>query len=170
MSFGFSVGDFLSAAILIKDIAICLQGTRGSASDYQELVDELYGLQLALDKIQQLKESAEQGDEIVSLKAAALSCRPLLENFLKKIAPYGKSLDRGQSAGSVRDAKRKVQWELTMKTDCQNLRMYLQMHTASLNMRLSIAGLYVERSICSIYLQSPSNRCAALWLRWQQRR
>jgi hypothetical protein len=44
MSFGFSVGDFLSAGILITEIIRSLKSADGAASDYQELVRELHGL------------------------------------------------------------------------------------------------------------------------------
>lgn len=48
MSFGFSVGDFVAAATLVKDIIVCLKDSGGSASEYQELMDELHGLQIVL--------------------------------------------------------------------------------------------------------------------------
>jgi uncharacterized protein YbjQ (UPF0145 family) len=41
MSFGFSVGDFLAAAGLIKDIITCLKDAGGSASEYQELMRKI---------------------------------------------------------------------------------------------------------------------------------
>ena len=56
MSFGFAVGDFLAAVTLIKDIVVCLRDSGGSASEYQELMDELHGLQIVLDKIDHLEE------------------------------------------------------------------------------------------------------------------
>jgi hypothetical protein len=54
MSFEFSLGDFLTTGTMIKDIVICLNDSGGSASEYQELMDELHGLQLVLDKIEHL--------------------------------------------------------------------------------------------------------------------
>jgi len=57
MSFGFSVGDFIAAGTLIKDIVTCLKDSGGAVSQYQELMRELDGLQHALDKIERLKET-----------------------------------------------------------------------------------------------------------------
>lgn len=57
MSFGFSVGDFLAAGALITDIVTCLKDSGGAASQYQELMRELDGLQMALNKIEHLKET-----------------------------------------------------------------------------------------------------------------
>jgi hypothetical protein len=141
MSFGISVGDFLAAATLIRDIAVCVKDSGGSASEYQELIDELHGLLLVLDKIEHLEGSARQAEAIASIKVAALNCNFVLQDFRRKLEPYGESLDRGKTRGWAKDSTRKVRWELTMKTEVQNLRAYLLAHTSSLNMRLSIEGL-----------------------------
>jgi hypothetical protein len=141
MSFGFSVGDFLAAATLIKKIVVCLKDSGGSVSEYQELMDELDGLRLALDKIEHLEGSAKRTEAVNSIKAAALSCKTVLQDFLPKLQTYDKSLDRGKTRGWAIDSNKKVKWELTMKTNVQNLRAYLQAHTSILNMRLSIEGL-----------------------------
>jgi hypothetical protein len=141
MSFGISVGDFLVAATFIKDIAACVKDSGGSASEYQELIDELHGLQLMLDKIEHLEGSTGQAEAIASIKVAALNCHFVLQDFQRKLEPYDESLDRGKTRGWAKDSTRKVRWELTMKTEVQNLRAYLLAHTSSLNMRLSIEGL-----------------------------
>jgi hypothetical protein len=49
MSFGFSAGDFLAAAILIKDVIPALNGT--AALEYRELELELHGLEQALKRL-----------------------------------------------------------------------------------------------------------------------
>ena len=138
MSFSFSVGDFIAVATLIKDIVVCLKDSGGSASEYQELMDELHGLLLVLDKIEHLE---GQTEAITSIKVAALNCNFVLQDFRRKLEPYDKSLERGKTRGWIKDSTRKVRWELTMKTEVQNLRAYLLAHTSSLNMRLSIDGL-----------------------------
>jgi hypothetical protein len=141
MSFGFSVGDFIAAASLISNIVSCLRSSGGSASEYQELTDELHGLRLVLSKISHLESSVQQTEEMESVKIAARSCIPLLENFRQIVEPYSKSLERGKTRGWVVDAKRKVQWELTMKTEVQKFRMCLNTRIDTLNLSLSIAGL-----------------------------
>jgi hypothetical protein len=37
-----SVGDFLSISILVKDLLLALDDSRGSSRDYQEVVRKLY--------------------------------------------------------------------------------------------------------------------------------
>jgi hypothetical protein len=141
MSFGFSVGDFLAAASVIKDIVKCLKASGGSASEYQELMLEIDGLQNALTKIEHLKGSAERTPTINGIKVAALNCQFVLRNFLEKLKEYEKSLAYGKTRGLVVDSTKKVKYELAMQTEVQNLRAYLMMHTGSLNLRLSTEGL-----------------------------
>lgn len=51
MSFGFSVGDFIAVAKLIKDISSTIQGASAS---YQALDLELYSLRRVLDEIEKI--------------------------------------------------------------------------------------------------------------------
>ncbi|CZR54199.1 uncharacterized protein PAC_04082 [Phialocephala subalpina] len=120
MSFGFSVGDFLAAAALIKDIVTCLGATGGAASRYQELMLELDGLQRALDKIEHLEAPPGRTEGINGLKVVALSFE---------------STKIGSALGKM------IKWEFTMKDDVRELRTYLQMHTGTLIARLATEGL-----------------------------
>jgi hypothetical protein len=99
-----------------------------------------------LDKIEHLEGSVTQAESISSIKLVALSCLFVLQDFRGKLEAYDKSLDRGKTRGLARDLIRKVRWELTMKTEVQNLRAYLLAHTSSLNIRLLIEELYVKLS------------------------
>lgn len=141
MSFGFSVGDFVTIGILISDIVRSLQTIGGAASEYQELVCELRGLRSVLDIIAQLKGASHQISTIDGLKLAALNCQFVLDDFRTKLRKYKASLEAGSSKGVLRDGAAKIRWSLMMKKDVQDLRAYLSGHTSSLNMRLSIAGL-----------------------------
>jgi hypothetical protein len=141
MSFGFSVGDFINVTILIKDIITCLKASGGSASEYQELMRELDGLQSALTGIEHLRASPDRTPTVNCIKVAALSCQYLLRDFLTKLETYGKSLAAGKTRGQVVDCTKKIKYEFVTKTEVQNLRIYLMMHTNSLNMRLLTEGL-----------------------------
>ena len=142
MSFGFSAGDFFAAATLIKDIAVCLKESGGSASEYQELMLELDNVRLALDKIEHLNVSEERQLATNAIKVAALNCQYVLRDSLTKLRKY-KVLEHGKDGGGwFRSSAKKVQWELAMKKDVQDLRAYLTAHTNSLNIRLVTEGLY----------------------------
>jgi hypothetical protein len=140
MSFGFSVGDFLAAAILIQDIVVSLKESGGAVSEYEELMLELEGLQRALDKIEHLQVSPERAENVNDLKVAALNCTFVLRDFRRKLDTY-EDLDRRKGQKLTRNVGKKIRWELMMKEDIQNLRRYLSMHVGSLNARLAIEGL-----------------------------
>jgi hypothetical protein len=99
MSFGFSLGDFLAAASPISNIVSCLQSSGGSASEYQELMDEVHVLRLFSIKIEEFESSMQHIEEMDSMKITVLSCIPLLENFRQIVEPYSKSLECGKTSG-----------------------------------------------------------------------
>ena len=51
---GFSVGDFVTCAILVKDLIKALQDTTGSSAEYQGLIKELFNLERALTEVKHL--------------------------------------------------------------------------------------------------------------------
>lgn len=141
MSFGVSVGDFIAAGILVKDIVSALQ--RSSASEHQELLLELNGLQRALDEIEHLRAGAQQETEANAVKVAALTCQYRLDDFARKLKKY-ESLSRVTKAGSTEKAKLwrlKLQWGFSMEAEVQSLRAYLIAHVGYLNMRLTTLNM-----------------------------
>lgn len=141
MSFGFSVGDFIAAGVLIKNIVIALQTS--STSEYQELLLELHGLQRALDEIEHLNADPQYETEVNAVKVAALTCQYRLDDFARKLRKY-ESLGYPTSASAAEKAKlwrRKLQWGFSMEAEVQSLRAYLIAHVGYLNMRLTTLNL-----------------------------
>lgn len=141
MSFGFSVGDFIAAGILIKDIVSALQAS--STTDHQELLLEFHGLQRALNEIEHLKASPQQESEVSAVKVAALTCQYRLHDFAEKLKKY-ESLGHVRKASYAEKAKfwrLKLQWGFSMEAEVQNLRAYLIAHVGYLNMRLTTLNL-----------------------------
>jgi hypothetical protein len=153
MSFGFSVGDFVTAGLLINSLITSLSSSfLSSSASYRELAHELHVLKNGLDKIQHLEGTKFQQPAIEGIKVAALNCQWVLNDFAGKLRKYEGSLGesstsavgKGKLAGAgkkVKDAKRKVEWEVKMKQEVQTLRAYLVAHVGSLNMRLMTLGL-----------------------------
>jgi hypothetical protein len=141
MSFGFSVGDFLAAATLIKDLVSALNGT--AALEYRELELELHGLQQALGEIENLKPGPGQELSINAVKVAALMCWYPLEDFHTKLKRYKRLSDPGQEKklDVVKAWGRKAQWNFSMPEEVRKLRAYIAAHVGSLNMRLTTLGL-----------------------------
>jgi hypothetical protein len=112
MSFGFSVGDFLAVAGLIKDITLSLRNA--SASSYQELVLELHGLQRALHEIEHLQCPPSREAAVNSVKVAALMCQHPLDEFARKLKKYeALEVRHGTNLGAAERLelwRRKLQW------------------------------------------------------------
>ncbi len=143
MSFGFSVGDFLTAGRLISDIIASLR--TASVSEYRELLLELHGLQRALYEIEHLKCSPGQEAAINGIKVAALMCQYALDDFSAKLKKFERlGFTGGKTRSNLETMKiwtRKLQWGFCMKEEVEKLRTYIVVHVGSLNMRLITQGL-----------------------------
>lgn len=140
MSFGFSAGDFLATARLIRSIVDALRTS--SISDLRELTVELENVQRALYEIGHLQPSPDQELAINSIKIAALLCKHPLDEFAVKIRKY-ESLGKVATirADQLKQWRMKLQWGLTMEEEVQRIRLILNAHMASLNVRLSTQGM-----------------------------
>ena len=145
MSFGFSVGDFITAGRLIRQVISSLRAS--SISEYQGLILELYGLQRALDQIERLKCQAGQEAAVNAVKVAALMCQHQLDDFAGKLKKFD-SMDCNNGSRTSKSQKLKalgqrLRWGFCMHEEVTKLRIYLIAHVGSLNMRLITQGLYV---------------------------
>lgn len=143
MSFGFSVGDFVAVAKLIKEISSCLQDGQGAKQDYQDLLRELECLEQALRRLDQLQQSPASTSSVNldSIKYAALSCRRPLEQFLGKIRKYDKSLGLWGKSGVIKTATDKLKWGFGQKEEVGKLQAYLNIHVGTINILLAEYGL-----------------------------
>lgn len=141
MSFGFSVGDFLTAAKLISEITTCLQSVGGAKSEYQELIEEFQSLQAALRHLDRLENDTGPSRTVDAIKYAALSCLRPLEEFLAKIKKYKAALDIWSKPCRVKGTVDKLKWTFGKKDDIQRLQAYLHIHVGTINMLLAEHGL-----------------------------
>jgi hypothetical protein len=143
MSFGFSVGDFLTAAKLICDIVSSLRNS--STSSYHELILELHGLQHALHEIEHLKCPPSQQAVVNGIKVAAPMRQHPLDEFARKLKKFEDlGVENGGKLGKremVKTWGRNVQWGVSMEEKVAKLRAYLAVHVGSLNMRLITQAL-----------------------------
>jgi hypothetical protein len=139
MSFGFSVGDFLAAGRLVRDIVTILRTS--ARAEYQELILELYGLERALSQIERLKAPPGHEYAVNSVKVAALMCIHVLDGFAGKLKRFEVFSSQQTKAGRLRIWKEKLRWGFTMADEVRDLRAYLAAHVGSLNMRLVTEGL-----------------------------
>lgn len=141
MSFGFSVGDFITAGTIVAETVSCLREAGGSRSEYQELLRELDILQLALTHLSKLETTHFSNHSISAqlhnIRCAALACRVPLEEFLGKIQKYEISLGlRSPDGRKIKNAARKIEWAFGKKEEVRKLQIYLSIHIGSINMML----------------------------------
>lgn len=139
MSFGFSIGDFLTVGSLIVEVIFSLKQTGGSVRHYQDLILELEGLRNALLQIDRLVGPDELQPTIHSIKITALKCRFFLQEFQTQARKYDRSLGLGNTAGKFKDAHMKIRWGLWKKEAVDELRVKVNAHVGSISMLL---GLY----------------------------
>ena len=141
MSFGFSVGDCLTAALIIKDILISFSSSRGSVAEYQELLKEISNLEHILALVKELPKDVTRREEFESIERTSSDCQAVLNKYVVKFQKFHSSLEIGQSNGRIKDAARKVQWGLLMKQEVKSMRASLSQYVATLNAQLGVESL-----------------------------
>jgi len=146
LTFG-AVGDFLSIALLIKDIVSALDESRGSAKAYRGLVHEITHLQKALEQVDHIYRRPDLPSglrDLISIVQTTISqvCDSL-RTFHGRIGKrYGDSLAEGGSGNIFRDAAKKIQWKLEEK-DVDKFRAELAGHRMTLELFLQVTTVWV---------------------------
>ncbi|KAJ4416848.1 hypothetical protein N0V82_006487 [Gnomoniopsis sp. IMI 355080] len=148
-SFG-SVGDFLSIAILIKDIVVALDDCRGSSSKYQGLKQ---GLEILGEAIRQVEHVYHDPNLVVSREAAATAMRIVsrikqcLATFSNnKLQKYTTSLSPGGSGNTLKDAARKIQFKFGEK-DIENFQREIMGYNLLLTTLMEVSTIHtIERN------------------------
>jgi hypothetical protein len=143
---GWSVEDCVTACILIKDVIMALDDSRGSAAEYQKLCRELWSLDRPLLEVHQLTHNAEKTLELNALLQTvgrtAAHCKDCMESFLKKIKGFQRSLREGGSINKFRDGLGKIKWSLTQSDELAKFRVEINAHASAINMLQITASMY----------------------------
>ena len=131
--FGFSFGDMVGGISLVKDLIKALQDSGGAATDYRNLMSELYGLERALLAIKDLS-LLESADEDQAVRQAIGQCQVCVDRFLQKVIKY-QPLSAGTT--TLRDAVKKVSWALCRQEDLLKFRRSLEMQKSSMILLLN---------------------------------
>jgi len=156
ITFG-SVGDIISVGLLIKDLVAALNQSRGSQTEYKQLVDELNLLRDVLARIDHLcttaATTAGRKFETSALHNTAQqitqNCRKCIGAFNIRLQKYDKPL--GGAGGhnkneALKAAVAKIRWQLGEKEDVVRFRAEIASQTASLNLALGATTWYVHRT------------------------
>ncbi len=141
-----SVGDIISVSLLVKVLVIALDDARGSSAEYQSIIRELYFLDSALLRVEQLQRTSAPSPEIEALRDTAHrtveKCRECIQPIQDSIAKYKKSLSPTGSGSTMKDAARKIQWKAEGKhEEVAKFRAELTGYTESINMLLSTMSM-----------------------------
>lgn len=140
-----SVGDIISLCIAIKDVVKALDESRGSSTQYQEIVRELWALDRVLLEVELLWRTCEESVELNALRVTSRrmvdQCRDSIEKFLKTIQHYGPSLRAGGSKNPLRDTARKLGWQMLRSEDIEKFRAEINAHCSAISMLLVTASV-----------------------------
>ena len=140
-----SIGDIIALVSLAREVVEALNDSRGSASEYQEMMRELQILDRTLLEVNTLSQSCDNTVELnalhVTARRAADSCRKSLTEFLGKIEKYGVSLREAGSGNCLRDIKLKVEWRLHAKEDAAKIRSEIYGHSTAISMLLMMVSM-----------------------------
>jgi hypothetical protein len=141
VTFG-AVGDIISVSLLVKDLLLALNDSRGPPAEYQAVVRELYILDTALLQVEQLSRSRASTPELQALyetaKQTATKCRDSVSEFTVRIKKYSGSLSAGGSGNILKDTARKIQWMTSQKdAEVAKFRAEVTGYSDSINMLLA---------------------------------
>ncbi|MCJ1457226.1 hypothetical protein MMC28_007593 [Mycoblastus sanguinarius] len=143
VTFG-SVGDIISVSLLIKDLVKCLDESRGSSAEYQDVIRELWSLDHTLLEVELLlwscKQSVELSDLCKTANRCAEQCRKCIVDFQVKMKKYQGALQGGGTGNLIRDTTAKIRWHISEK-DLAKFRAEITAHWSSMNMLLATAGM-----------------------------
>jgi hypothetical protein len=137
-TFGFSVGDFIAAITLVKDLIDALQDSGGASDHFLSVIRELREVENALKGVRQLKERLGSYPQQAAIEQAAAQCRYCIDEFLKTITRFQPRLRLGGSGEMLRDGLRKIQWTLCRKRDAQAFLATLHGHRSSITVLLGL--------------------------------
>ncbi|PQE03553.1 kinetoplast-associated kap protein [Rutstroemia sp. NJR-2017a BVV2] len=145
MSFGFSVGDFITAVNLIAQVFSTLCEAGGSASQYQHVASKLGFLDRAIRDVNRLEPVAGLEVTLEAIKTTALSCQVPLLKYLEDIRRSSKSLGAGKSSGVMKDVFLKMKWQVSKKLEAaMRLEAEIVAYLGAINLLLGLYKIKVD--------------------------
>lgn len=147
MAAPFSLGDVATLLAMLNSIRISINGTRGSAADYQttvkdleQFLDDLNAIERAIIPSAQLLNS----DLASSLAAKVKTSRKQAEEYRESIKRYEKALGQHEKKGNaVIRTIRMMQWHLWRRDEAVQQRQRLQADRTSLDTSLTAMATFV---------------------------
>lgn len=113
MSFGFSVGDFLSAIHVVHSLYRVLSESTGSSIEYQQIIFELDCTHRIFVQLQDLCATNQLSQACINgIGVIVTSSVKLIEPFLRRIEKYRSSLSARRTASQAIVVWRKIGWSI----------------------------------------------------------
>ncbi|KAI9643703.1 hypothetical protein NHQ30_008326 [Ciborinia camelliae] len=145
MSFGYSVGDFLTGANLTYRLIRALSESKGASIEYQEAIAELGTMQQTFLQISQMKVSDRVSQATVNAAShIVLSSMKIIGDFLMRTEKYREKLCGRGSGNSLSDSWQKMGWVLFKKEELKILRDSLQLKLSSISVLIATSHFHGE--------------------------
>ncbi|CAH0052820.1 unnamed protein product [Clonostachys solani] len=148
MSFGYSVGDFITGANITYRLIRVLADSSGASEEYQEAMLELSAMQQAFLQVSQMTQNPVIPQATVnSASHIVMSAMDIISHFLDRSRRYREKLGGGTNSGGnegsmsrIEDSWTKVGWSLFKKEELKDLRDRLHSRLSSIQLLLSASA------------------------------
>lgn len=142
MSFGFSVGDILTASGLVVELYKTLQDS--DYSSYKDFSSELELLDRALTEASEMAKSTDHTlmiDLFNAVSFEANECRRRIKNFFEKTEKFRKSQEH-QTNNGLKSTWMRIHFQMFRQDDIQQLRDSLRQSSQAIILILGMSNLY----------------------------
>jgi hypothetical protein len=133
MSFGWSVGDIISAVNLIREVANALDPSEGASKQYQTVIEYLNDVKKTLDHFENLpifQNNALYKEEICQEVHAI---KVPVVNFVAEVKRYEPALGGRAAAGYSFQVVKKLRWHFSDEKRAEKLATEIEHHMSRLD-------------------------------------
>ncbi|KAK6833477.1 hypothetical protein PG987_008171 [Apiospora arundinis] len=139
MSFGYSVGDFVTGYNITYQLVRILADSRGASIEYQEAMTELRAMEQVFLQAGSLVSSKVLSRDIINgIACIVLSAVEIIDSFYERSKEYQHQL--GKTAASLESSWCKIGWTLFKKEELRALKAQLHERLASVNFLIGMAS------------------------------
>ena len=139
VTFG-SVGDIIAVCQLVIQAVKAISDSKGSSSEYQDLVSLLSSLMVSLEHVRATIQKHSHILNLASLEVVLSECHQYLDSHLNMIQKYQSTLRKGGSGNIGRDVAAKLKW-MGKKDELTAFRQGVFQYVSSLQLLLQTAGV-----------------------------
>lgn len=137
-----SVGDIIAVCQLVTQAVKAISDSRGSSSEYRDLVSLLSALVIALEHVRATIQTHSHILNLASLEGVLSACHRYLDEHLNMIQKYQLTLRKGGSGNLGRDIAAKLKWT-GKKDELNSFRQGISQYVSSLQLLLQAAGVNI---------------------------